>query len=796
MSKWYKASELERLNTPMPMDGVNGLPDNHVITVSERTIEIDESELVQNNVSTDTFTLELDAEWDDITPVVIFSNSKGDYKVAYENGPTKIPAAAMAAIGSVDVSVFGLDSTGEVRVVTKAAPNTMNVVESGKFVGQVSSDDVSLLGQILQAVSDANAAAETANTAAENAGTTVNQLKESVETFLSQSQTSVNNAVSSAGKATSAANTAAQTANTAANNADKSADTADAAATKANTSASRAENAYTTLQPILADISVSGNQPRKTLSGNIVSANDAWPAKPLGIRVKGKTRQNLWVNPSGTMNGITVTANDDGSVTLSGTNTGYVQISSPIIYTVRPNTTYTLSVDKVVSSSSSSSISFVLFGTNGITGVQNIHVGYTDKLSQTFTTNADVSNVGCRFYISASMNTGNTVSGTYRIMLNEGDTAEPWCPPGLNSVDELSLVTAGKNVLVASQDIEDLAPWQSSIIEDAGDGWISVSSSIILGVQLNSATQRFLVGETYTLSFEAYLDSGKSDISYNYLMGVLDDQNAWNLSISSIATNSSCTASTSPKMLHVTFTIPDTVVKNGHLLIGSNQCSKFYVRNIQLELGSTATDYEPSQVTTTPIDLDGNSLCSLPDGTRDELTIDATGAVTLTKRVGAVDYKASEFNPANPNYNEAVLSKPYAGGIDFSRSKQFSDFATIGNVHSAPGHPEISACTTNASSTLRGGTGSAESSSIEQNTKFKSMLGSATWHHLYALAAPETISLDPIILPLLPSPNITVYADAPITPDMELEYVRDVNKAIQKLEAQIADLVTKEAANV
>ena len=88
MSKWYKASEIERLNAPMPMDGVNGLPDNHVITVSERTIEIDEPELVQNNVSTDTFTLELDAEWDDITPVVIFSNSKGDYKVAYENGPT------------------------------------------------------------------------------------------------------------------------------------------------------------------------------------------------------------------------------------------------------------------------------------------------------------------------------------------------------------------------------------------------------------------------------------------------------------------------------------------------------------------------------------------------------------------------------------------------------------------------------------------------------------------------------------------------------------------------------------
>ena len=32
-------------------------------------------------------------------------------------------------------------------------------------------------------------------------------------------------------------------------------------------------------------------------------------------------------------------------------------------------------------------------------------------------------------------------------MLNEGSEAEPWCPPGLNSVGELSVVTAGKNIL-------------------------------------------------------------------------------------------------------------------------------------------------------------------------------------------------------------------------------------------------------------------------------------------------------------------------------------------------------------
>lgn len=41
--------------------------------------------------------------------------------------------------------------------------------------------------------------------------------------------------------------------------------------------------------------------------------------------------------------------------------------------------------------------------------------------------------------------------------------------------------------------------------------------------------------------------------------------------------------------------------------------------------------------TVTPIDLQGNVLASLPDGTKDELTINSAGAVTLTKRVGAFD---------------------------------------------------------------------------------------------------------------------------------------------------------------
>lgn len=53
---------------------------------------------------------------------------------------------------------------------------------------------------------------------------------------------------------------------------------------------------------------------------------------------------------------------------------------------------------------------------------------------------------------------------------------------------------------------------------------------------------------------------------------------------------------------------------------------------------------EPDQTagTSTPIDLQGHQLRSLPDGTRDELTVDAQGNVTLTQRVGSYTVTGSE----------------------------------------------------------------------------------------------------------------------------------------------------------
>ena len=208
MSKWYSFEELKRARTPMPLDSEAGLPDNHVITVVERVISVDNSELIQNNVRTDTFTLNLDAEYDDLNVVVIFTKPNDiNVKVAYNGTPTHIPGSAMELVGSLACSVVGIDADGEVRAVTKAAPDTFQVVESGAYDGSVTSDDAELLGQILQAVSDAEAAiteAETATTAATNATSQANSAAASANQAASSAYSAASSANNAASRATSA----------------------------------------------------------------------------------------------------------------------------------------------------------------------------------------------------------------------------------------------------------------------------------------------------------------------------------------------------------------------------------------------------------------------------------------------------------------------------------------------------------------------------------------------------------------------------------------------------------------
>lgn len=232
----------------------------------------------------------------------------------------------------------------------------------------------------------------------------------------------VNEAVEDASDATTAANSAASSANSAASN-------ANAAALEADAAAEAAQSAIGAM---------TGNVLKgETEAGDVASASDAYAQTPLGMTVRGETRQNLWSNPEGTSNGITVASNADGSIAVSGTSTGAVSISGGGVYVLKPSTQYTLSVDKALSSGSDASGGsfFVEFYSSDSSAIADstVNVGYGSISSASFTAPAGMSYA----VLGVACGTGATMTGDYHVMLNEGSTAEPWCPPGLNSVGQL-----------------------------------------------------------------------------------------------------------------------------------------------------------------------------------------------------------------------------------------------------------------------------------------------------------------------------------------------------------------------
>ena len=335
-----------------------------------------------------------------------------------------------------------------------------------------------------------------------------------------------------------------------------------------------------------------------------------------GFTVYGDTRQNLWENASGTSNGITVTANENGSMSLSGTATARTA-TSKTMYNLRAGSQYVLSVDKAITGGSSNTRFYIEFHDTNGDYIDNLFiiVGSGSSLSSSFTAPANMAR--CNMGVSVAQ--GDTVSGTYRIMLNEGSTAQPWCPPGLNGVGKLSVMTCGANLLPADESEWTLLTSGLTTISIDGDD-ITVSNS--RGTyQRAYVVMNELAGRTVDIGYESVESDGYHTIQLKYNLD------------GAVKYISASTASMSHK-------VPDRATSIWLELYSNNNATSrratatYHKPYLRVD---GVNEYSPlSGFTTTAIDLDGHALNSLPDGTRDELSVDATGAATLVKRVGSV----------------------------------------------------------------------------------------------------------------------------------------------------------------
>lgn len=230
--------------------------------------------------------------------------------------------------------------------------------------------------------------------------------------------------------------------------------------------------------------------------------------------------------------------------------------------------------------------------------------------------------------------------GSYRVMLNAGSTALPWepysggvaspspeWPQPIESVSSAEVVTAGGNLIVPR-----VSPGHSETT---------------YGVT-------FKVNGDYSVTLTGTTGSTKASFS---IMGY------WGTRNNPFATTGrdlflSDSGSTSSDVAAYLFRngafntgaysgnkiVSDAIKNNDGLNVAievpTNTTVNETVR-VMLNFGTAALPWSPVGTVLHPLDLQGHELRSLPDGTRDELVVNADGSYGIVQRVGHAEYDGS-----------------------------------------------------------------------------------------------------------------------------------------------------------
>lgn len=195
---------------------------------------------------------------------------------------------------------------------------------------------------------------------------------------------------------------------------------------------------------------------------------------------------------------------------------------------------------------------------------------------------------------------------------------------------------------------------------------------------------------------------------------------------------------------------------------------------------------DASTYTVTPINLDGHELRSLPDGTRDEVTVGADGHAVLVQRVGSVDLGTLTWTPIS----SSDASKMRMDSRDVRSTISPTPSGAIPNVMCERYQPKKN----NDLYKLVTGVNIASDGDIviydpDYNTNDSASAFAAAVSGvalIYPLATPVTHDLGTIDPVPLVGPDLT--AQAVPTAPFALTYERDLNVTLARLESAIATL--------
>lgn len=255
-----------------------------------------------------------------------------------------------------------------------------------------------------------------------------------------------------------------------------------------------------------------------------------------------------------------------------------------------------------------------------------------------------------------------------------------------------------------------------------------------------------------------------------------------------------------------TITIPDGSWTVGVGVPSGNTVNETF--HVQIERGSTATPYVPYGSigivigdTATPIDLQGNVLASLPDGTRDTVTVDGAGHVVLEKRVAQTVLDGTE--------NWLTTAQASNGVFALSFNSQGSKVAELEHGWNANNGKLISDHFVQDQQALTsmgdGGMKLSDSfyvkvSGITTVADIQTWLASNNTIAYSPYATAKTIDLGYIDMPTIPE-GATISVSASITPVIDASWwergaealasiVKAFSERIKALEEAVAELAT------
>lgn len=196
--------------------------------------------------------------------------------------------------------------------------------------------------------------------------------------------------------------------------------------------------------------------------------------------------------------------------------------------------------------------------------------------------------------------------------------------------------------------------------------------------------------------------------------------------------------------------------------------------SIQIEMGADATEYEPYHESNLPINLQGNELCSLPNGVRDEVRIDKDGNIELVKRTWKLQKRIGDMNNAE-NYPGWELSfdemePPVEDGTDAKAEGISSHFGKFYIRYIR----ELSywlIYVMNVGMT---------------QSELKARYPDEVVTLVGELATPEVVPLGAVELPTLPAPVLNAWVESDVPTECAVRYVRDANVVIGRLEEKLA----------